>query len=126
MAIYPDPSTVLILPNLPFPANILQKGETVRYWSRMKPVNTDLLKDTPVPTSNVSHRHRQVRYIRGPAALPPPPGGSHPAGLAIGVGYSDGQISRLEQNLRLPDLATIPARFAPVLELEKEPARWRA
>jgi len=41
--------------------------------------------------------------------------------LSIQVGYSDTQISRLEQNERLPDLATITARFLPVLELENEP-----
>jgi WD40 repeat protein/DNA-binding XRE family transcriptional regulator len=41
--------------------------------------------------------------------------------LSIAVGYSDAQISRLEQNERLPDLATISARFLPVLMLEDEP-----
>ncbi len=41
--------------------------------------------------------------------------------LAIAVGYSDAQISRLEQNLRLPDLPTIEARFIPALYLEHEP-----
>src|SRR5579859_6856235 len=33
--------------------------------------------------------------------------------LSIAVGYSVPQISRLEQNLRLPDLAMIGARFGP-------------
>ncbi|MGE5073523.1 MAG: helix-turn-helix domain-containing protein, partial [Anaerolineae bacterium] len=42
--------------------------------------------------------------------------------LAIAVGYSDAQISRLEQNLRLPDIPTIQARFAEALYLEDEPA----
>jgi WD40 repeat protein len=41
--------------------------------------------------------------------------------LSIAVGYSDAQISRLEQNDRLPDVATISARFLPVLMLEDEP-----
>ena len=41
--------------------------------------------------------------------------------LSIAVGYSDTQISRLEHNERLPDLATLTARFLPVLNLEKEP-----
>ena len=41
--------------------------------------------------------------------------------LSIAVGYSDAQISRLEQNERLPDLATISARFLPVLMLEELP-----
>jgi WD40 repeat protein len=41
--------------------------------------------------------------------------------LSIAVGYSDAQISRLEQNERLPDVATISARFLPVLMLDDEP-----
>ena len=41
--------------------------------------------------------------------------------LAIEVGYSDTQISRLEQNLRLPDIPTIEARFVSALDLEEEP-----
>ncbi len=41
--------------------------------------------------------------------------------LSIAVGYSHAQISRLELNQRLPDLATISARFIPILDLENEP-----
>jgi WD40 repeat protein len=41
--------------------------------------------------------------------------------LAIVVGYSNTQISRLEQNERLPDIPTIEARFVSVLGLEDEP-----
>lgn len=41
--------------------------------------------------------------------------------LSIAVGYSDTQISRLEQNERLPDLATLTARFLPVLHLDEQP-----
>ena len=41
--------------------------------------------------------------------------------LSIAVGYSDTQISRLEQNLRLPDIPTIKARFISALDLEGEP-----
>ncbi len=41
--------------------------------------------------------------------------------LSIAVGYSDAQISRLEQNLRPPDIPTIEARFVPALGLEDEP-----
>lgn len=41
--------------------------------------------------------------------------------LATAVGYSDTQISRLEQNLRLPDIPTIEARFISALDLENEP-----
>jgi WD40 repeat protein len=40
--------------------------------------------------------------------------------LSIAVGYSDAQISRLEQNLRPPDLPTIEARFVSALGLEDE------
>src|SRR5512142_3336633 len=42
--------------------------------------------------------------------------------LSIAVGYSEAQISRLERNERLPDLATLRALFIPALQLEREPA----
>jgi WD40 repeat protein/transcriptional regulator with XRE-family HTH domain len=41
--------------------------------------------------------------------------------LSIAVGYSDAQISRLEQNERMPDLATLTARFLPALHTEDQP-----
>ena len=41
--------------------------------------------------------------------------------LSIAVGYSEGHISRLEQNQRLPDLAALLALFVPALDLEDEP-----
>ena len=41
--------------------------------------------------------------------------------LAIAVGYSTAQISRLEQNQRLPDLTMLVALFVPALDLEDEP-----
>ncbi|MGD8633556.1 MAG: helix-turn-helix domain-containing protein, partial [Anaerolineales bacterium] len=41
--------------------------------------------------------------------------------LSIAVGYSHAQISRLELNQRQPDLATVTARFIPVLDLEEDP-----
>ena len=41
--------------------------------------------------------------------------------LSIAVGYSDAQISRLEQNERLPDLATLTARFLPALHMDDQP-----
>src|SRR5512141_1716432 len=41
--------------------------------------------------------------------------------LSIAVGYSDAQISRLEQNLRPPNIPTIEARFVSALGLEDEP-----
>ena len=40
--------------------------------------------------------------------------------LAIAVGYTEGHISRLEKNQRLPDLATVAALFVPALLLEEE------
>jgi predicted ATPase len=43
--------------------------------------------------------------------------------LAIQVGYSDTQISRLEQSHRVPDAATLRALFVPALHLEHEP-QW--
>ena len=43
--------------------------------------------------------------------------------LAILVGYSDTQISRLEQNQRVPDAGTLRALFVPALHLEREP-QW--
>jgi predicted ATPase len=42
--------------------------------------------------------------------------------LSIAVGYSEAQISRLEQNQRPPDLAALIALFIPALYLEDEPA----
>ena len=41
--------------------------------------------------------------------------------LSIAVGYSESQISRLEGNLRPPDLPTLSARFAPALDIEDDP-----
>lgn len=55
-----------------------------------------------------------LRYLRRRAGLTQ-------TALSIAVGYSDAQISRLEQNLRLPNLATVQARFLPVLRLKNEP-----
>ncbi|HVF24388.1 MAG TPA: helix-turn-helix domain-containing protein [Anaerolineales bacterium] len=45
--------------------------------------------------------------------------------FAILVGYSDTQISRLEQNQRVPHAATLKALFVPALHLEHEP-QWAA
>lgn len=54
-----------------------------------------------------------LRYLRRRAGLTQ-------TELSIAVGYSDAQISRLEQNLRSPNLATIQARFLPALRLKNE------
>jgi TolB-like protein/Flp pilus assembly protein TadD len=56
-----------------------------------------------------------LRYLRRRAGLTQ-------TELSIAVGYSDAQISRLEQDVRLPNLATVQARFLPVLRLKAEPA----
>ena len=45
--------------------------------------------------------------------------------LAITVGYSVSQISRLEQNERIPEEAMLAARFVPALYIEDEP-QWVA
>jgi WD40 repeat protein/transcriptional regulator with XRE-family HTH domain len=41
--------------------------------------------------------------------------------LSIAVGYSEAQISRLEKNQRLPDIAALKALFIPALHLQDEP-----
>ena len=56
-----------------------------------------------------------LRYLRRRAGLTQ-------TDLSIAVGYSDAQISRLEQNLRLPNPATVQARFLPALRLKHEAA----
>src|SRR6266849_4596715 len=56
-----------------------------------------------------------LRYLRSRAGLTQ-------TELSIAVGYSDAQISRLEQNLRLPNKSSIEARFLPALGLKNEPA----
>jgi len=56
-----------------------------------------------------------LRYLRRRAGLTQ-------TELSIAVGYSDAQISRLEQNLRLPNIPNIEARFLPVLGLRHEAA----
>ena len=43
--------------------------------------------------------------------------------LAIAVGYSESQISRLEKNERAPEEATLAARFVPALYIEDE-TQW--
>jgi predicted ATPase/DNA-binding XRE family transcriptional regulator len=43
--------------------------------------------------------------------------------LAIQVGYSDSEISRIEKNHSIPDAATLTALFVPALHLEQEP-QW--
>ncbi|MFL5803161.1 MAG: helix-turn-helix domain-containing protein, partial [Roseiflexaceae bacterium] len=55
-----------------------------------------------------------LRYLRRRARL-------SQRDLATAVGYSESQISRLEQNQRLPDSSGLAALFVPALELDDEP-----
>src|SRR5215510_10170454 len=57
-----------------------------------------------------------LRYLRRKAKLTQ-------RELAIAVGYSESQISRLEKNERAPEAATLAAQFVPALYLEEEP-QW--
>jgi len=54
-----------------------------------------------------------LRYLRRKAGLTQ-------RELAIAVGYSESQISRLEQNERAPDESTLAARFVPALYIEEQ------
>jgi TolB-like protein len=56
-----------------------------------------------------------LRYLRRRAGLTQ-------TELSIAVGYSDAQISRLEQNLRLPNIPNIEARFLSALGLKHDGA----
>jgi TolB-like protein/Flp pilus assembly protein TadD/DNA-binding XRE family transcriptional regulator len=72
----------------------------------------------PIPREildRISSFGELLRYLRRRAGLTQ-------TELSIAVGYSDAQISRLEKNLRLPNIATIQARFLPVLRLKGEQA----
>src|SRR5512138_825983 len=57
-----------------------------------------------------------LRYLRERAEL-------SQRELALQVGYHYSYMSRIEKNERLPDSATLMARFVPALGLEDEP-RW--
>ncbi len=59
-----------------------------------------------------------LKYLRRRSAL-------SQRDLSIAVGYSESQISRLEQNQRAPDGAAVAARFVPALDLADEP-QWAA
>ena len=74
--------------------------------------------DAPIPAEildRLTTFGELLRYLRRRAGLTQ-------TQLSIAVGYSDAQISRLEQNLRIPNLATVQARFLPVLRLKNESA----
>jgi TolB-like protein/Tfp pilus assembly protein PilF/DNA-binding XRE family transcriptional regulator len=74
--------------------------------------------DVPIPCeilARLTTFGELLRYLRRRAGLTQ-------TELSIAVGYSDAQISRLEQNLRLPNLATVQARFLPALRLRADSA----
>src|SRR5215510_2325265 len=55
-----------------------------------------------------------LRYLRRRARLTQ-------SELAIAVGYSREQITKLENNQRLPDLTAVKALFVPALDLDERP-----
>lgn len=69
---------------------------------------------TVAPWSTIATFGELLKFLRRRAQLTQ-------RDLAIAVGYSISQISRLEQNERLPDAMTLLAIFVPALGLEKEP-----
>jgi TolB-like protein/DNA-binding XRE family transcriptional regulator len=74
--------------------------------------------DAPIPKEileRLTTFGEMLRYLRRRAGLTQ-------TGLSIAVGYSDAQISRLEHNSRMPNLATVQARFLPALRLKNESA----
>src|SRR5215208_6478597 len=76
-----------------------------------------MLLSTSIPSSTLekfSTFGDLLRYLRRASGLTQ-------LELSVQVGYSHAQISRLEQNLRLPDIPTIEARFVPALGLDTEP-----
>ncbi len=74
------------------------------------------MPDTPAPFSLESFETlgELLKFLRRRARI-------SQRELAIAVGYSESQISRLESNRRPPDLTTLAARFAPALDLDDEP-----
>jgi len=71
-----------------------------------------------VPAGQFSSFGDLLKYLRRRAELTQ-------RELALRVGYSDTQISRIEQNQRVPDSATLQALFVPALHLERE-TEWTA
>jgi len=67
-----------------------------------------------VPPASLATFGDLLKYLRKRAQL-------SQRELAIAVGYSDSQISRLEANLRTPDRASLLALFVPALLIEDEP-----
>src|SRR5712675_1183358 len=107
--------------DLTFPAKNSPTRKNTRYICNLRSLATreELGKmDVAIPSEildNLTTFGELLRYLRRRAGLTQ-------TQLSIAVGYSGAQISRLEQNLRLPNLATVQARFLPVLLLKNEPA----
>src|SRR5262245_41804059 len=72
------------------------------------------LSDSVVPLDSFKTFGDLLKYVRRRARLTQ-------RELSIAVGYSEAQISRLEQNLRSPDPASLTALFIPALYLEDDP-----
>lgn len=82
-----------------------------------------------------SYQREEMCMTDGPSAVPPTAPATFgsmlkflrrrarltQSDLSIAVGYSEAQISRLEQNQRLPDLTTLAALFVPALAVDDEP-----
>jgi predicted ATPase/transcriptional regulator with XRE-family HTH domain/Tfp pilus assembly protein PilF len=73
-----------------------------------------MVRSTAVPLDSFASFGAFLKYLRKRAQL-------SQTELAIEVGYSTGQVSRLEHNQRLPDLTVLIALFVPALGLEDEP-----
>src|SRR5574341_1313373 len=70
--------------------------------------------NSPLPGASFDSFGELLRYLRRRARL-------SQRELSIAVGYSESQISRLENNQSAPDSATLAALFVPALLLEDEP-----
>ena len=67
-----------------------------------------------VPLPQLATLGEMLKYLRRRARLTQ-------RELSIAVGYSEGQISRLENNERIADAATLQALFVPALDIEDQP-----
>ncbi len=67
-----------------------------------------------IPLESFASFGALLKYLRVRARL-------NQTALAIAVGYSTAQISRLEKNQRLPELTMLVALFVPALALDDEP-----
>lgn len=70
--------------------------------------------DSSIPLDSFQTFGDLLKYLRRRARLTQ-------REVALAVGYSEAQISRLEQNQRPPDLSALTALFIPALYLEEEP-----